>query len=87
MIIYIIYKDILKLSKKIQLNNDVFKLKKYHINSIKNSDITLSIKTIYLCLFNLINLLMNYLKSIINLKASLNVFIINTYVILIRKTS
>ena len=69
-IIYIIYKEILILSKKIQLNNKRFKLKEYFINLTKNNFIILLIKTTYLYFFNLTNSLTNYLKNIIDLKAS-----------------
>ena len=75
------------LLKKIQLNNEEFELKKYFISLIKNNFIMLLIKTTYLCLFNLINLLTNYLKSIIDLKASQNVFIINKCIILLKRTN
>ena len=84
-IIYIIYKDILKLLKKIQSDNEEFEFRKYHISLIKNNFITLLIKTTYFYFLNLIILLTNHLKSIISLKASSNVFIINKYVILIKK--
>ena len=70
MIIYIIYKKTLMLLKKIQSNNKEFELKRYFINLIKNNFIISLIKTIYLYFFNLINLLINYLKNIIDLKAS-----------------
>ena len=67
-IIYTIYKETLILSKKIQLNNEEFKLKRYFINLIKNNFIILLIKTTYLYFLNLIDSLTNYSKSIINLK-------------------
>ena len=86
-IIYIIYKNILKLSKKIQSNDEGFKFKRYYISLIKNNFITLLIKMIYLYFFNLIISLMNHLKSMINLKTSLNVFIINKCVISIKRIS
>ena len=70
MIIYIIYKKTLILLKKIQSNNKEFELKRYFMNLIKNNFIISLIKTIYLYFFNLINLLINYLKNIIDLKAS-----------------
>ena len=58
------------LLKKIQLNNNKFKFKRYFKNLIENNFIILLIKTIYLNSLNLINLLTKYLKSIINLKVS-----------------
>ena len=75
------------LLKKIQLNNEGFELKKYFISLIKNNFIMLLIKTTYLCFFNLINSLTNYLKSIIDLKASQNVFIINKCMISLKRTN
>ena len=83
----ITYKKTLMLSKKIQLNNEEFEFKRYFISLIENNFIILSIKTIYFNFFNLINLLMNYLKSIISLKTSQNVFIIDKCIILIKKTN
>ena len=69
-ITYVTYKEILILLKKIQSNNEEFEFKRYLINLIIKKFIMLLIKTTYLCFFNLINLLINYLKSIIDLKAS-----------------
>ena len=86
-IIYIIYKFFLILLKKIQSNNERFKFKRYFISLTKNNFITLLIKTIYFNFFNLTNSLTNYLKNIISLKTSQNVFIINKYVTSTKKTS